>query len=82
MVIHDEKNHMFKMEFPEGTPHLEYSLENGIFTVLHTVVPKELGGRGLAAELASAAYEWAEKNGFIVKSECSYMSAWLKRNNR
>ena len=81
MVIHDEANHKFTMNFPEGTPYLEYSLDGGVFTVLHTVVPKELGGRGLAAELATAAYDWAAKNNFILKSECSYMTAWLKRNH-
>lgn len=79
MVIHDLENRLFKIENPEGISCLEYSLENGCFTVLHTKVPPVLSGQGLAATLAAEAFRWATEQGYRIRSECSYMSAWLKR---
>ena len=80
MVIHDLENRLFKIEHPEGVSCLEYSLENGCFTVLHTKVPPELSGKGLAAALAAEAFHWATGEGFQIRSECSYMTAWMKRH--
>ncbi len=79
MVTHDIENHKFKIENPEGESYLEYSLEESSFTVLHTIVPDALSGKGLAGLLANEAFTWASKNNYEVKSECSYMTAWLKR---
>lgn len=79
MVTHDIENHKFKIENPEGLSYLEYSLTGQTFTVLHTTVPAELSGKGLAAQLADTAYNWAIKNEYEVRSECTYMTAWMKR---
>ncbi len=50
VVIHDMQEHRFKIEDPKGLCYLEYSEDgNNQFTVLHTIVPDELSGRGLAA---------------------------------
>lgn len=52
MVTHDIKNHKFKIESPKGLSCLEYDLTGHVFTVLHTIVPAALSGKGLAAQLA------------------------------
>lgn len=79
MVTHDLIHHLFKIENPKGDSYLEYSLENNCFTVLHTKVPPVLSGQGLAATLAAEAFRWATEQGYRIRSECSYVSAWLKR---
>ena len=80
VVIHDMQEHRFKIEDPKGLCYLEYSEDgNNQFTVLHTIVPDELSGRGLAAQLAQAFYDWLRSNNYSMKSECTYMDAWLKR---
>lgn len=78
MVTHDLIHHLFKIENPKGDSYLEYSLKNNCFTVLHTKVPPVLSGQGLAATLAAEAFRWATEQGCQIRSECSYMSAWLK----
>lgn len=80
MIFHDEKNHAFKLAAPEGEAYLEYSRDGKIVTALHTVVPDALSGQGIAGNLTKAFYKWVSDNGFVLKSECSYVSAWLKRN--
>lgn len=79
MIIHDEKNHKFRLDSPEGESYLEYSRDGKTITALHTIVPDALSGRGIAGSLATEFYKWVSDNGYILKSECSYVSAWLKR---
>lgn len=73
MIIHDEARHRFLKEDPRGTAYMEYTCAGNIRTVTHTKVPDALTGRGIAAELASAFYEWASRHHYIIHSECSYM---------
>lgn len=80
MVQHDEQNHVFTIENPEGTSRLEYTEDDQSVTVLHTVVPEQLSGRGLAGQLAAAAMAYTQQQGKAIHSECSYMTAWLKRH--
>lgn len=63
MVTHDIKNHKFKIESPKGLSCLEYDLTGHVFTVLHTIVPAALSGKGLAAQLAEAAIAGLSKIG-------------------
>lgn len=81
-MIHDIEKHMFILSFPEGDAHIEYTLEGNVFTVIHTIVPKALEGRGIAAELAAEASKYAEEKGYTLASECSYMTAWMKRHGK
>ena len=75
MVTHDIKNHKFKIESLKGLSCLEYDLTGHVFTVLHTIVPAALSRKGLA-------YSWAVKNRYTVRSDCTYMTAWMKRHER
>lgn len=79
MIIHNEANHRFLQEDPQGTAYMEYTSEGNTLTVTHTKVPDALAGRGIAAELASAFYEWASRHHYIIHSECSYMSHWMEK---
>lgn len=77
MIIHDEARHRFLKEDPRGTAYMEYTCAGNIRTVTHTKVPDALTGRGIAAELASAFYEWASRHHYIIRS---YMSHWMEKN--
>ncbi len=79
MVIHQKDLHRFIIKKPEGLCYMEYKLENQTCTVLHTVVPDACSGQGLAGELAKACYDWVVSHHYILKSDCSYMTAWLKK---
>lgn len=48
--------------------------------ILHTGVPPELGGRGIAAQLTEAALAAARENGWKVRPRCSYAAAYFKRH--
>lgn len=59
---------------------LEYTLADGVMTIVYTGVPPEVGGRGIAAELVENAFTTARANGWKVVPACSYAAAWLQRH--
>ncbi len=62
------------------TCQIDYQLDNNVMHVLHTLVPKEVGGRGIAAEITRFALEAARLNNWKVHPVCSYTVAYLKRH--
>lgn len=46
----------------------------------HTLVPTEIGGRGVAGKLVEALISDARSQGFMVNPVCSYVAAQFKRH--
>lgn len=48
--------------------------ENGVRVATHTVVPPEIGGRGIAAQLVKRLVKDAQEQGFKIVPQCSYVA--------
>ena len=46
----------------------------------YTIVPSEIGGRGIASALVKAAYDFALENALKPIATCSYAVVWLQRH--
>jgi uncharacterized protein len=46
----------------------------------HTIVPRAIGGRGVAAALVQRLVEDAERLDFLIRPDCSYVAAKFKDN--
>jgi predicted GNAT family acetyltransferase len=46
----------------------------------HTLVPPEIGGRGVAARLVEAMIADAREQGFQIDPQCSYVEAAFRRH--
>lgn len=46
----------------------------------HTLVPRELEGRGIAAELVDALVADARDQGFRIEPQCSYVAVQFRRH--
>ena len=46
----------------------------------HTLVPREIGGRGIAAALVQEMVDDARAEGFTIVPQCSYVEAQFKRH--
>jgi predicted GNAT family acetyltransferase len=57
-----------------------YHIEDEVIDLIHTEVPKELGGRGIGNELVRAALEFAAQEDLLVRPTCRFVSAYLKRH--
>lgn len=79
-LIHDPARHRFSTEVDGHEAELIYVPEDGAIAIVHTGVPPEIGGRGIAAELMKAALDFARAAGLKVAPRCSYAAAYVKRH--
>ena len=79
-IIHQPDQRMFTTEVEGRTAFVQYRLLNGHLDIVHTIVPRPLEGKGIAAALVSAAYDYALKNGLKPKATCSYAVKWMQRH--
>jgi uncharacterized protein len=79
MSIAHEPNR-FVLHADGHTAHLDYELAGKVITITHTIVPEPLGGRGIAAQLAKAAFDYARAADLKIIPACSYVAAWAKKH--
>lgn len=58
----------------------EYRLGEGVIEFVHTEVPRELEGRGIASHLARAGLDHARANHLRVVPRCPFFAAWIARH--
>jgi predicted GNAT family acetyltransferase len=79
-VSHDPDARRFTTEVDGSRAQLDYTLDGRNMTITHTLVPPEIGGRGIAAELMSAALSAARAAGWSVTAACSYAAAYMAKH--
>ncbi len=80
---HDEETSGEYRAEPAGSDavgRLTYQKRGECFVADHTLVPPEIGGRGIAARLVEALVDDARKEGFKIVPQCSYVDAAFKRH--
>ena len=63
-----------------ATGRLTYQAKGTTLIADHTIVPKAIGGRGVAGALVEALIAHARANGNTIVPECSYVAAAFKRH--
>ena len=58
----------------------DYRTHGNTMMLVHTEVPPQLEGRGIASLLVRAAFEHAKQNGMDVLPVCSYVRTWVERH--
>lgn len=79
-INHDSRAHRFSVILEGHTAQLDYELDEEVMSIVHTLVPRPISGRGVAAELMRSALDLAAQNGWTVNAVCSYAVAYLKRH--
>ena len=72
--------HRFELMLGGHTAFAEYKREPGTITFVHTVVPDELGGRGVGSALARGALDQVRRRGEKVIAKCPFIAAFIKKN--
>jgi predicted GNAT family acetyltransferase len=57
-----------------------YKRSDGLLTILHTEVPKELEGRGIGSALVRGLLETARAQGLKVHAVCPFVKSYLDRH--
>jgi predicted GNAT family acetyltransferase len=79
-IRHDPTARRFEAIVDGHVCELDYLLRDGVMSIVHTGVPTEVGGRGIAARLVEAAFEVAQVQGWKVRPACSYAADWARRH--
>jgi len=58
---------------------LTYQRRGNVLVADHTLVPPEIGGRGVAAKLVEALVDDAREAGDKIVPQCSYVEAMFRR---
>jgi len=78
-IMHDANGtggrYIARIEGEEHTGHLDWKPSGeGVRTATHTIVPPEIGGRGIAALLVERLIHDAREHGFRVVPQCWYVA--------
>lgn len=79
-ILHDSSRHLFLTKAEGFTAYVNYTIRNGKLDIRNTLVPPEIGGRGIAAELVKATYDFALQQQLQPIATCSYAKVWLQRH--
>lgn len=81
-VLNNASAHRFEFHSAEAMARLDYHLQGGKMILLHTEVPPGLKGCGVGAKLVKAALEYARESSLAVVPLCSYVAAYIRRNQQ
>ena len=79
-VVHRPEQSRFEAEVEGELAFLSYERLDDTAVLTHTIVPRDLEGRGIAAHLAETAVGWARGEGLEIDPQCSYVRSWMAKH--
>ena len=79
-VTHNAAARRFEATVDGLVSRCDYRMHGNTMMLVHTEVPPQLEGRGLASLLVRAAFDHARDNGMDVLPVCSYVRTWAQRH--
>ncbi len=79
-VTNNKKENKFEVQCEGITGFLQYEIKNSVLFLLHTEVPEEIGGKGVANALAAYAFKYAADQKMKVVIYCAFIDTYVKRH--
>ncbi len=79
-IIHAPERCRFETVVEGRTAYVEYQRTCNDLSIIHTIVPQPIEGRGIASALVKAAFDYAREEGLTPRAVCSYAAVWLGRH--
>lgn len=80
-IIDNRGRNRYELTLDGVTAHVDYARAPGVITFIHTIVPEELGGRGVGSKLAQFVLDDARRHGEKVIPKCPFIAAYIKRHS-
>jgi uncharacterized protein len=80
-VRDNTERHRFELDADGHVAFSNYKRVDGMITILHTEVPKELEGRGIGSALVRGLLEIARAQGLKVHAVCPFVKSYLDRHS-
>lgn len=81
IILHNEKDKRFETEVDGQFAYVDYIPYEGGLDFTHTWVPREIGGKGVAAALVDHALQYARDNHLKVIASCPYVKAYVQKHD-
>jgi len=79
-IIDNTDRRRFELKVGEDIAFITYEKDNGRLILLHTEVPRSLGGRGIGSAMAHAVLEEARRSGRPVVACCEFSASYVKHH--
>jgi len=79
-VKNNTSAHRFEVQLGEQRAEIDYRREGDVIIFIHTEVPEEFGGHGIADKMAHTALEYARETGLQVMALCPFVAAYIQRH--
>lgn len=79
-VMHNKEKLQFEVALDGEKAVLSYRLYKKDIAMMHTTVPKEMEGKGIASALARYAFQYAEDQRKLVMVYCPFVSGFIKKH--
>lgn len=76
----NEARERFELDVEGHTAFVEYQKAPGAITLVHTEVPKELGGKGVGSKLARATLDAVRQQGRKLTVKCEFLQGFMGKN--
>jgi predicted GNAT family acetyltransferase len=70
----------FELDLDGHTAFVTYKRADGVLTIQHTEVPKELNGRGIGSKLARGVLDSARAAGLKVVPLCPFVASYMDKH--
>jgi uncharacterized protein len=80
IVVNNKTRHRYELAVEGHIAATYYSLADGVITFIHTEVPPELGGRGVASTLIRGALDQVRADGLKVIAQCPVVKAFIDKH--
>jgi hypothetical protein len=70
----------FELAVDGHTAFSEYRSGEGVITMMHTEVPKQLEGRGVGSQLVRGALDIIRERGLKVVPRCPFVKSYIERH--
>lgn len=79
-VVNNNQLLRFEIELNGEFAYLDYKWNEGSIALMHTEVPDEMQGKGIASVLAKEALEYAKKQQLKILLYCPYVAKYVKEH--
>lgn len=79
-VRHNPQQGRFEAQVEGHLCVADYRLREGVMVMPHTEVPAPVQGRGIAAQLVSAALAHARAHRLRIDAQCSYVRQYMRKH--
>ncbi len=80
IIKHNENEFRFELEKEELIAYVQYKIHGKDMLFTHTIVPKELEGKGIGSTLVKHALDYALVNNYKIVPICPFVKVYVERH--